>query len=285
MAEVHPEQRGAALAGQLRGPQDRAVAADDDRRPRSRRRRRAVGSTTSTSWIQVQVVGLVREQPDGDAVLVQRRGRTSAATSRASARPVWAITSTRRSSGVLSGSVTVPPSHRGPPGPRCDVPRRGSRPPPPRARRLPQPEEELDVARRARAAGWWSPPARPSRGVRPRPLPRSTASARRSRSRTTPPLPTRSLPTSNCGLTISARSPSGASHRDQRVEHQLEGDEGEVADDQVHRRPDQLEAEVADVGAVVHDDPLVAAAATRPAGRSRRRPPPPSTPRRAAARR
>ena len=38
----------------------------------------------------------------------------------------------------------------------------------------------------------------------------STASARNAGSRTTPPAPTRSLPTSNCGLTISARSPSGA---------------------------------------------------------------------------
>ena len=40
------------------------------------------------------------------------------------------------------------------------------------------------------------------------PRPPVTAAARRSRSRTTPPLPTLSLPTSNCGLTISARSPS-----------------------------------------------------------------------------
>ena len=37
-----------------------------------------------------------------------------------------------------------------------------------------------------------------------------TASARNSGSRTTPPVPTRSLPTSNCGFTIRARSPSAA---------------------------------------------------------------------------
>ena len=67
----------------------------------------------------------------------------------------------------------------------------------------------------------------------------ATASARSAGSRTTPPLPTRCLPTSNCGFTIGTRSPSSAGHADQRVEHQRERDEGEVADDQVDRPADR----------------------------------------------
>ncbi|GAB3982426.1 hypothetical protein GCM10027615_65150 [Plantactinospora veratri] len=52
--------------------------------------------------------------------------------------------------------------------------------------------------------------------ARPRPSPAaasvtaSTASTRNRGSRTTPPLPTRSFPTSNCGFTINTRSPSVA---------------------------------------------------------------------------
>ena len=46
-----------------------------------------------------------------------------------------------------------------------------------------------------------------------------TASARSAGSRTTPPAPTRSRPTSNCGLTIGSRSPSGRAGG-QRRQHQ-----------------------------------------------------------------
>ena len=257
MAEVDPEQRGAALAGQLGGPQDRAVAADDDDELAVRGGARRVGSTTSTlGEVQLQLGGLVaRAAATAMPCVVQRPAELARRRRGPRARPVWAITRTRRSSAVLRGWSRSHPLTGEPPGPRCDVPRRRSRSSPTVAGAAAQPEEELDVARRPgqRAGGDRLGAPAAARGGRRRP--RSTASARRSRSRTTPPLPTRSLPTSNCGLTISARSPSGAGHADQRVEHQVERDEGEVADDQVDGPADQLGRQVADVGAVVHDAP------------------------------
>ena len=198
------------------------------------------------------------------------------ATSRASSRPVWA--SEQHAAGrrwSLGWSrvhlLTRHPrsgaaAHHG----AVDVARRSIV-----GRPAAQPQEELDVARRARAAGWSPPSGRPSRGARPPSATPRTASARSAGSRTTPPLPTRSLPTSNCGLTISARSPSGAVTAEQRVEHQRERDERQVADHDVDRSADQLGGQVADVGAVVHHAPARPAAAARPAGRSRRRRPPP----------
>ena len=65
--------------------------------------------------------------------------------------------------GPLVGSVTGSPSHPAPPG-------RGTghlgldRVPVDLGVAGAQPHEELHVARRARAAGWWSPPGLPSRG-------------------------------------------------------------------------------------------------------------------------
>ena len=66
---------------------------------------------------------------------------------------------------------------------------------------------------------------------------RRTASARNAGSRTTPPAPTRSRPTSNCGFTISTRSPSGARAADQRRQHQPERDERQVGDDEATGPP------------------------------------------------
>ena len=206
--EVHPQHRRTGAAGQLRGAQDGAVAADHDdqlavragvrvdRRPRSSPRparararppRRASSRTTSPC-----------------AVSAFAKAR---ATSRASSRPVWATSSTRRVGCGRSSRLhplTRRPrrgggAHRGVDGVLVEGRRAAA-----------QPQEELDVPRRpGQRAGRHHAraPAAPRRPRRPR---LATVSARSAGSRTTPPLPSRSLPTSNCGLTISARSPSGA---------------------------------------------------------------------------
>ena len=126
-----------------------------------------------------------------------------------------------------------------------------------------------------------APAARGGRvGDRARP-PRRAAPGR------APPRPCRPAP---CRPRTAA-SPSAPGRRRRAVtpssgvEHQREGDERQVADDQVDRPADQLRGQLADVGAVVHHAPGRRCAATRPAGRSRRRRPPPRAPRAAAARR
>ena len=182
----------------------------------------------------------------------------SRATSRTSARPVWASTSTRRRAGRAVSVVTDPPSHPPPPaGPPLSTSARMSSASIAAGPRRSE-QEELDVARRPgqRADGdrHRSPPAARPPGRRCA----VTASARSARSRTTPPLPTRSLPTSNCGFTISASSPSSRVTDSSGVEHQRERDEGQVADHEVDRLADDVERQLADVGAVVHLDPVVA---------------------------
>ena len=81
---------------------------------------------------------------------------------------------------------------------------------PARARALGQPHERLQVARRPRQPGGGE--AQHGRAQRPpaRRRRHATASRRSAGSRTTPPLPTRSRPTSNCGLTIARQSKRSA---------------------------------------------------------------------------
>ncbi len=76
-----------------------------------------------------------------------------------------------------------------------------------------QPQKILDVPGRARQRAGRDAQRPPARAPRPVPPPCGRLSARSSGLRTTPPLPRRSLPTSNCGLTISTRSASGAAQR------------------------------------------------------------------------
>ena len=86
-----------------------------------------------------------------------------------------------------------------------------------------------------------------------------TVSARSSGLRTTPPLPSRSLPISNCGLTMRTRSASGAEQRTQRGQHQAERDEGEVAHDEVGGLAAQVvQRQLAYVRTVLHGDPVIA---------------------------
>ena len=138
-----------------------------------------------------------------------------------------------------------------------------------------QPQEEFHVARRAgqRAAARRRRPA--SRARRPRRRRATTASARSAGSRTTPPAPSRSRPTSNCGLTIGSRSPSGAVQAASAGSTSRQRDERQVGDGELGRPADRLRRERPDVRPVEHRAPARRCAATRPAGRSRRRPRPP----------
>ena len=185
---------------------------------------------------------------------------TALATSRASSRPVWASSRMRRTASGSSRSrvhlLTRHPQGRGTGHLGRD------RVPVDLGLTRTQPEEELHVARRARAAGSWSRRGRPSHAARQTRATALTASARSPRSRTTPPLPSRSLPTSNCGLTIRARSPSGAVTPISASSTSSQRDEGQVTDDEVDRAAEQVRVDLPDVRPVVH--PHAGVVAQRP---------------------
>ena len=159
------------------------------------------------------------QQPDHDAVARSAPCTNARATSRASSRPVWASSSTRRGTRGLRGLaarsrvhlLTRHPRRPARPHTAGGCRRRRSSAGPRRSHRKNStlPDGPGQRAGRHRPGA----PAARGRGRRP---PSATASARSAGSRTTPPLPTRSLPTSNCGLTISTRSPSARRHADQR---------------------------------------------------------------------
>ena len=172
------------------------------------------------------------------------------------------------------GWSRVTPSHRQPPGPRSDVPRRGSRA-----------ASTCGSCRRSQRK-YSTLPDGPGSGLvvtdrapQPRRAAASatavTASARSSGSRTTPPLADPVLAHLELRLHHQREVAVGPGDAQQRVEHQPERDERQVADDQVDRPADQLGGELADVGAVVDDARGRRCAAPRRAGRSRRRPRPP----------
>ena len=194
MAEVDAEHRHAGRAGELGGPQEGAVAAEDEhqlgavrgavvrRRPRPGRRPQAAASSAS-----------IRTSKPGVAQLLGRVGppvaRSGRATVCATSRTDLIAPPACHGSSIASSAI-------------CDRRRRATRV-------LAQPHEEFHVARRARQrAAHHAAVRQPELGRAPRPRrrPRRPAGAG---SRTTPPLPSRSRPTSNCGLTIGTRSPSG----------------------------------------------------------------------------
>ena len=215
-----PSSGVARLAGELGGAQDRAVAAEDQassqpragvgvggRRPRSRRRsRRGRVPSSAASAAEQPDQQPVRRSATGRTRGPRRgrpRGRCARPAGRAARRRrlrhsrVHLLTRRPRSGAVRATSArTSSASIVG--------------------RAPAQPQEELDVARRARQRAGGDRRGPPAAPRRPRRRPRATASARSSGSRTTPPLPTRSWPTSNCGLTISTRSPSARVTADQR---------------------------------------------------------------------
>ena len=209
VAQVDPQHRGACPLGELGGAQDGAVAADDQRPARSRRSRASapVISTPVAGRVELEVAGLLRPSSRTTMPLAVSALPKARATSRASSRPVWATSRTRRSRRARGWSrvhlLTRDPRRVGARDGAVDVVVRDGR----RPRRSQRKNSTLpDGPGSGLVATLRAPqPFRAAAAATPR-----TASARCSGSRTTPPLPTRSLPTSNCGLTISARSPSGA---------------------------------------------------------------------------
>ena len=88
-----------------------------------------------------------------------------------------------------------------------------------------------------------------------------TASRRSAGSRTTPPLPIRSRPTSNCGLTIARQSNVGGGAREHGRQDLAQRDERDVDDDQVRRVRELLGRERAGVDALDHGHARVLAQA------------------------
>ena len=163
------------------------------------------------------------------------------------------------------------PRSAGRPARRC-----GCRPRSTSAGPAPQPQEELDVARRPRQRAARHRPGAPAPGAAAASATAATASARSSGSRTTPPLPTPVLAHLELRLhhqgqvavlgasrAISASSTSASEMNDRSPTTRSTGP------------PISSGVELADVRPVVHARPGRPAAAARPAGRSRRRPPPP----------
>ena len=192
LAEVDAEQRRLRRPGQLGGAQEGAVAAEreDDlralggRRPGRPAPRRA---------------GPGRRPPRRPPAPRSRPRSGPRATVRACSvlrrRPVWVTSSAVRLTGHLLPSLRSRPPHR-------------------RTRSSPaaRPGATIRRTRRCRwpgqRAGRHAGHPEPEPGAPPRPRrapPRPAAPGRAPRR----PDPTRSLPTSNCGLTISTRSPSG----------------------------------------------------------------------------
>ncbi len=87
----------------------------------------------------------------------------------------------------------------------------------------------------------------------------STASTRNAGSDTTPPAPTRSLPTSNCGFTMGTISAPADAQDGQCGQHRRQRDERQVGDDEIDRAADGLGGEFADVGAFHDRHPRVGA--------------------------
>src|SRR5699024_8141996 len=182
MAEVDAHQRGAAAADQLGGPQDGAVTAEDDGQL----------DLPAVDLLLTDRGHRVPAQLGGDQLGGVRRRRPAGVGEHQHAaghRRTWGAD---RAGPAAIASVIIWSS-----------------------------SSSLGVASRCRCTKYSTLPLGPGSGLAttarsPRPSPVAaaatvrTASACRATSRTTPPAPRRSLPTSNCGLTISSRSASSA---------------------------------------------------------------------------
>ena len=179
--------------GELGGPQDRAVAADHDDQL-------AVGARVAGASAS-STLGGARSSPSAVGLVARAAGRAMPC-------PVSASTSCARDVARLGAAGVREQQHATRVG-RLDVtvhlltrhPRRARPTPPPsisarvdRGRACAQPQEELDVARRAGQRADRHRAGSPARAAAAASATVATASARSAGSRTTPPLPTRSLP-------------------------------------------------------------------------------------------
>ena len=167
--------------------------------------------------------------------------------------PVWATQSTRAASAV-SDSVTGPPSHPPPPG-RTARPHAASISSAGHGRRAAaQPQEVLDVARRPRQRAGVTAAA-------PQPRSRRRVGDAGDRLGAQPGVAHDAALAdpvlADLELRLDHQHQVAVSARDaeQRVEHQRQRDERQVAHHEVDRPADPSGVEVADVGAVVDDAP------------------------------
>ena len=241
MAEVDPEHGRAAGVGDLGGAQDGAVAADDDGELAVRRRGRTRPSAISIAGSN-GVASRSRSRASSASSRTTmpwpvRALQNARATSRASARPVWASSSTRRSR--RSVSVTGQPSH---PAPPTACPARTA---------------SLDPGRRRPSAGPRRShrknstfPDGPGSGLvvtirAPQPRGRSRVGDTDDRLRPQRGVADHAaladpvLADLELRLDHQRQVAVGCGHRQQRVEHQRQRDEGQVAHHEVDRATDQ----------------------------------------------
>ena len=240
VAEVDPEQRRPARSGELGGSQQGAVTAEHDDQLAPLGSRGLGGDRRRPG--QRQLVGLVGQHEHRDPGVARTAGRRRAPR----AAPPAGRCGRRTARGVASVVTMVPPRQRVVPLPGRRVARRagatGS------TRRCPSDP----------ATGWPSPPTTPKPwSAYAASATSPTAAARRSGSRTTPPAPSRSRPTSNCGLTISTRSASGVDERSSAGSTMRSEMKDRSATTSSAGGSSGCVLEVADVGAVPHLDPVV----------------------------
>ena len=200
-AQVHPEQRHPARPGHLRGPQQRAVAAQHQHHLGALGAARPAVDDARLQPVGQVAVGhlgpLLGEHPQPDA----GRGQPTGDGGRGAPVGGPADVQDQQTSRVIA-SLGGPSSHRdGAASPVADV--------------LAVPRRAAGSTRRcrtARAAGW--PPRRAAQpSARAAAATSPSAASRSPGSRTTPPAPEPLRPTSNCGLTIGSSSPSGRGAR------------------------------------------------------------------------
>ena len=155
-----------------------------------------------------------------------RPPRRASSTTRASAPRVSCRARVGEDGDRAAAALTAPPFSPPPRGPR-------PRPAGPASASQTKLSRLPGRPRQARGARSRAPPRRARRARR---SPTSTRAARRSSAeRTTPPFPTRSRPTSNCGLTSARQSKRGAAAGEHGRQHLGERDERHVGHDQVGR--------------------------------------------------
>src|SRR4051794_7284770 len=203
VTEVHAEQRGSGVVSELGRAQDGAVATDHHGQLTAGGGAPVGGDHLEVLDVQLQVGCLPGEQPDTESVLGESGAELLGDLAALGAPGVRDHEDPPHVCCWLAHDVTLSPGAPNRPvrrtspaisaSPTRATPRRSQR----KYSTLPDGPGNGEVVT-ARA---------PQPRVAAASATPHTAAVRRSRSRTTPPLPTRSLPTSNWGLTIRQRSP------------------------------------------------------------------------------
>ena len=239
MPEVNAEQGRAGRPGHLGGPQQRAVAAQDDHHLGVLGR---LGSGRDHIGACGAEVGRFRGQdPDVDACGGEHLSDQPRAVPRRG--PACMRHDEHRALAIHSGPSAMTASSR--PGSSGGAPRRSQR--------------KYSTFPAGPGSGLAAIPATPRPDSAAAAATRATAAARSPRSRTTPPAPTRPLPTSNWGFTRSTKSASGLAQLLSAGRTKVSEMKDRSAVTSVRGRGDLLRPQLAHVDPVKRDDPRVAA--------------------------